>query len=111
MLKAVTRDSIRAALQSGQWAMTHHARERAGQRCISDAELVPALINGELLEVRPKYPGGPRGLVLGYTDDGRPVHVSCTFDPGGDLVIVTAYVPEPPYWLDERTRGLKEPPK
>ena len=85
--------------------MTHHARERAGRRRIDDEDLVAALAKGEILESYPKDPRGPSALALGHTQDGRPIHAVCALDPGGTLIIVTVYEPEPPHWLDERTRG------
>lgn len=88
--------------------MTRHARERAGKRFIGDEELVCALATGEVLEDYPDDPRGPSALVLGYTVHREPLHAVCAFDPGGTLLIITVYKPEPPKWVDERTRALKE---
>lgn len=84
--------------------MTAHARARAGQRRIRDEELVCALANGEILENYPNDPRGPSALILGYTEDGRPLHAVCAFDPSGTLLIVTVYEPKPPKWVNEKTR-------
>lgn len=84
--------------------MTAHARTRAGQRKIKDEEVVGALVSGEILEDYPDDPRGPSALILGYTEDGRPLHAVCAFDPSGTLLIITVYEPAPPKWADERTR-------
>ena len=104
-MASITAEKIREAIDAGQWAMTHHARERAGRRRISDEELVDALAQGVVLESYPDDPRGPSALALGRTDDDRFIHAVCALDTGGILLIVTVYEPEPPNWLDERTRG------
>lgn len=103
----VTVAAIRAAVSSDRWALTQHAREQAGKRFIGDEALVGAVAAGEILEDYAADPRGPSALVLGYTDDGRPVHAVCAFDPGGTLLVITAYVPQTPRWQDERTRAAK----
>ncbi|MGH2457771.1 MAG: DUF4258 domain-containing protein [Chloroflexota bacterium] len=102
--QSVTLAAIRNAVATNCWALTRHARERAGKRRILDEALVRALVEGEILEDYPADPRGPSALVLGHTDDGRSVHAVCAFDPTGTLLVITVYVPEPPHWLDERTR-------
>ena len=49
-------------------------------------------------------------MVLGRAPDGTPLHAVCACDPTGTLVVITAYVPERPHWLDERTRGPAQSP-
>ncbi len=87
--------------------MTRHARERAGKRYISTQPLVRALAHGDILEEYASDQRGPSALLLGHSDDGRPLHAVCAFDPGGILVIITVYEPQFPEWLDERTRSPK----
>ncbi|MDH7579120.1 MAG: DUF4258 domain-containing protein [Bacillota bacterium] len=96
------------AVAAGRWALTQHARKRAGQRCIGDEALMRVLANGEILEDYPEDPRGPSFLVLGYADDGRPIHAVCAFDPGGTLLVITVYEPVPPKWINERTRGPRK---
>jgi hypothetical protein len=104
-MSKVTAEHIREAIRTSRWAMTQHARERAGRRRIGDSDLVVALAEGEVLESYPDDPRGPSALALGHTEDGRAVHAVCAIDLSGTLLIVTMYEPEPPHWLDERTRG------
>ena len=103
----VTILAIRVAVSQDRWALTRHARERAGRRRISDEQLVHALAGGEILEDYPNDARGPSALILGRSDDGRAVHAVCAFDPTGTLLVITAYLPEPPRWLDERTRNSR----
>jgi len=99
---------IQDAVQNGAWALSVHARERAGKRRIGDEELIHILANGEILEDYVDDPRGPSALVLGQTNNARALHAVCAFDPGGTLVVITVYEPEPPKWLDERTRNPGE---
>ena len=103
-LPPITTEAIRAAILAGRWAMTRHARERAGSRHIGDGAVALAVARGEVLEEYTDEPRGASALVLGYTGEGRPLHAVCAFDPSGTLLIVTVYEPGPPRWLDERTR-------
>ena len=66
----MTLDQIRAAVASGSWALTRHARERAGKRYISDESLVHILAQGEILEDYPDDPRSPSSLVLGEDEGG-----------------------------------------
>ncbi len=100
--------AIRAAALAGRWALTRHARERIGRRRIADEQFVQALVGGEVIEDYATVPRGPGALVLGRASDGTPLHAVFALDPSGTLLVITAYVPESPYWLDERTRGPRQ---
>jgi hypothetical protein len=62
------------------------------------------MLEGEILEDYPGDPRGPSCLVLCRLPDESFVHVICGMGTDGWLVIITAYKPEEPKWLDERTR-------
>jgi len=49
---------IREKILSGNWAMSKHARVRAGQRKVKDTEVVMAIANGEIIEVTRRMSGG-----------------------------------------------------
>ncbi|MGQ9627726.1 MAG: DUF4258 domain-containing protein [Anaerolineae bacterium] len=63
-----------------------------------------ALLSGEILEDYPQDPRGHSCLVLGYGEQGYPIHVVCGRTPSGTIRIITVYVPSFPKWLDPRTR-------
>ncbi|GAB6179441.1 hypothetical protein JCM14036_07600 [Desulfotomaculum defluvii] len=81
---------------------------RAGQRCVRDFDLVIAIAHGEVLEDYQEDQRGHSCLVLGYTSGGKPLHEVCGSDPSGTSVIITVYFPEPPKWVDPKTRGKVE---
>lgn len=103
--QSVTMEAVQQAVAAGLWAMTSHAHTQAGQRHVDSLDLVGALAGGEMLEGYPLDPRGPSALVLGYTAGRRPLHAVCAFDPGGALLVITVYEPQPPRWLHARTRA------
>ena len=105
----LTIEAVRSAILDDRWLMTRHARERAGKRCIGDEDLVKALSEGEILEDYPDDPRGHSFLMLGYTNEGRPLHAVCALDMRGrNLLVITVYEPSPPKWIEERTRSGRE---
>ncbi|QGP91586.1 hypothetical protein MGLY_09220 [Neomoorella glycerini] len=96
---------IQETIIKGNWVMSCHARQRTGQRCISATDMIVALLTGEILEDYPEDPRGPSCLVLGHIPDGRSIHIVCSLDNDGTLIIITVYIPEPPKWINERSRG------
>lgn len=97
---------VLAACKLSKVSITGHARNRLGQRMIVAADLIEAMAEEcEVIEVYPDPPHGPAGLVLTRTRRGQWLHAVCAYDEMRILVIVTAYEPEMPYWVDERTRA------
>jgi hypothetical protein len=76
----------------------------APQRMISTAEVRAVILHGSVIEDYPEDARGHSCLMLGYRENGRPVHVVCA--PKLDyLAVITAYVPSSKQWKsDWRTR-------
>jgi len=72
-------------------------------RGLTIAQVRAALLNGEILEEYPDTGRGESCLVLGLADE-QPIHIVCARF-GEKIVLVTVYVPEPPNFVDPRTRG------
>lgn len=98
-------ERIKECALSGNWYMSHHAREQAGKRHILMDYIVHALCEGELIEDYPADPISHKALILGHTPEEKSLHAVCAFDPMGSLIIITVYEPTPPKWINERTRG------
>ena len=93
-------DRVRAASAKRRLYLTHALRQMARpDRMISTHEVRTVVEHGELVE---DYPADPRGhscLILGFSDDERPIHVVCS--PKDEyLAIITAYVPNEQEWTD-----------
>jgi len=76
----------------------------APERMISTREVRAVIFHGVIIEDYPEDIRGHSCLMLGWGDEGRPVHVVCA--PKTDyLAIITAYLPSPERWEpDWRTR-------
>lgn len=92
----------------GKWRISYHALQRCDERDLNAADLVTSLAEGEILEDYPDDLRGHSCLVLCKFRDREFLHVVCGMDEDGYLVIITAYHPDEPKWIDERTRRRRE---
>lgn len=98
-------EQIRQLVDQGSWEFSLHALKQMDARGIRASAVLEALRTGEVLEDYPLDPRGASCLVLGHHAE-QALHVVCgTRDKGSKLVVITVYRPEPPRWIDERTRG------
>jgi len=97
---------IQARVSAGDYRFTLHAGDRATRRHISVKDIGDALQSqrAEVIENYPEDPRGPSCLIVGFTAEGRPLHVQCTYPP--NVAIVTAYEPNPEEWIDWRARKV-----
>jgi hypothetical protein len=69
---------------------------------IRDQEAYEASAECTIVEEYPDDRPYPSVLVLGRTNEGRPVHVVCAYAPEDDqLIVITVYEPDPNRWDDE----------
>jgi len=76
----------------------------APERMIATWEIRAVVSEGDIVEDYPEDMRGHSCLMLGYGENGRPIHVVCA--PKADyLAVITAYLPRPTRWNpDWRTR-------
>lgn len=81
-----------------------HASQRMIERDIKRNSVIKAILNGEIIEDYPEDFPFPSCLILGYSIDGKPLHVVCSI--GQDyLWIITVYHPDSNKWEpDLKTR-------
>jgi hypothetical protein len=97
-------DQIRAKILGGQFEFSKHAVDQSILRHISVQEIREAISEGQVIEDYPNDKYGPSCLVMGYTEEGRPLHILCNYPSRPLLKIVTVYEPEEGLWLDWRVR-------
>jgi hypothetical protein len=69
-------------------------------RMITTTEIRRVLESGEMIEDYPEDARGHSCLILGHSDDRRPIHIVCS--PKDDyLAIITAYLPIEDEWSDD----------
>jgi hypothetical protein len=86
-------EMLRAAAAQGRIQWHQHALERFLERGISRAEVVSAIMHGEVIEIYPTDRPYPGCLMLSV--GAEPVHVVAAADPGARIChVITAYRPD-----------------
>lgn len=101
--------AVRWAFREDHFVLRFHAHVEMLTEGLRTSDLRHAGSGCELLEEYPERPEGHTKLILGSSQDGRPIHLVLNVerfeqDPAEPLAVVTVYEPESPEWLDERTR-------
>lgn len=99
-------DDIRAKIATRQYEYSKHAMDQSIIRGIRVTELEEAISSNrsEVIEDYPEDKYGPSCLILGFTANGRPLHVQCSYPSRPRARIVTVYEPDPNLWTDLRVR-------
>lgn len=93
-------DHIRAAAQSGDLELTHHATEKMAERDILMKEIRQATMSGRIIERYEEQGASPCCLMMGITDTGRPLHVVFC-DKRTFISVITVYQPDPDRWNED----------
>jgi len=81
----------------------HGDQERQNDN-LTIIEVESATLSGRVLENYPDTGRGESCLVVGFAQDGKPLHV--VFGKGGpSLVVITVYIPAPPKFKNPYERG------
>lgn len=97
-------EDIRAQLSLGQFEFSRHAFKRVVERNISEQEIRDAGHNAAIIEDYPDDKYAPSCLLLGFSANGRPLHIQVSYVESEQLKIVTMYEPDPREWYDHRRR-------
>ena len=97
-------EEIRAKIAAGRFEFSKHAVDQSLIRRISVQELREAIANGEIMEDYSQDKYGPSSLILGFTEEGRPLHIQCSYPSRPLVKIITLYQPERSLWIDFRVR-------
>jgi hypothetical protein len=97
-------DEIGKKLHTGQFEFTRHAFRRAIERNISAAGIMECGKRTRIVEkyLDDKY--APSCLLLGFTDEERPLHIQISLADTDLVKIITIYEPEEDEWIDYLTR-------
>ena len=101
----ITPDFIRAEIERQNYEISLHADDERLADGLTVAQLELALSDCKILEDYPDDPRGESCLALGFTSDGKPVHIVCGKNPAGRLILITVYIPSMPKWRDPYTRN------
>ncbi len=97
-------EEIRRKIAAGAFEFSQHAVDQSILRRISVAELRETIAVGEIIEDYPNDKYGPSCLIFGFTAQGRPLHVQCSYSTRPLIKVVTLYKPDPALWIDFKRR-------
>lgn len=101
-------EQIAGKIEFKQYEFSEHALDQSIIRDISVAEIEQALLeNALIIEDYPNDKYGPSCLILGYTDNNRPLHIQCSYASRPLIKIITLYQPDSERWIDYKIRKLK----
>ena len=102
---SITSGFIRAEIEKQSYEISLHADDERIAEGLTVIQLEVTLSHCEIIEEYPDDPRGESCLALGFTPEGRAVHVVCGKNPSGHLILITVYVPTMPKWRDPHTRN------
>jgi len=97
-------EDIGRNLSAGRYELSRHALQRIVERNISQAEIEEAGRTLELIEDYPEDKYAPSFLVLGFTENHRPLHLQVCYTDPDMLKVITVYEPSAGQWIDNRIR-------
>ncbi|MCC3406928.1 MAG: DUF4258 domain-containing protein [Microcoleus sp. PH2017_10_PVI_O_A] len=99
-----TIEEIRQQLQSGELEVSVHALRRMVERNISEIEIRQVGENAIIIEDYPDDKYSPSCLVLGFTTEGKVLHVQVSRKESDSLKIITLYEPDANQWINYSQR-------
>lgn len=99
-------EAIREKVLASAFEFSQHAVDQTILRRISVQEIREAIGTGKVIEDYPEDKYGPSCLVLGFTTNGKAIHVQCSYPSRPLVKIITVYEPDPNEWIGyEQRRG------
>ena len=96
---------ILSAIRSDKSEPSLHARREAQADGLTIPEVRRATLRGEIIEDYPNDFPHPSCLILGYLDNGDPVHAVWAYNRRSEeAILVTVYLPNPELWILWRFR-------
>jgi hypothetical protein len=100
-------ETIREKIGRGRYIISFTHTEKLRQRRIKAQDIEEAVKIGTIIEEYPDDPRGASCLILGVAGE-RPLHVLCGRLDAEEILIITAYEPDPVEWEDDwKTRKAR----
>jgi hypothetical protein len=91
-------EAIREKIRNGRYIVSFTHTEKIRLRKIEAEEIEEAIWEGTIIEPYPDDPRGASCLILGFTGQGRPLHVVCGRLEENEVLVITAYEPDLKEW-------------
>ena len=103
-------EQIQALVNAGQYIIRNHATQHMFAEGFTVSDTIEA-IKGKIRMLE-RYSAVARCLVIGYFHLGDavriPLHIVVEHSSPDEIEIVTAYIPQKPWWLTPWQRGRKK---
>ncbi|OGQ75637.1 MAG: hypothetical protein A3G40_11410 [Deltaproteobacteria bacterium RIFCSPLOWO2_12_FULL_57_22] len=93
-------EAIQAKTTKGSYVVSFTHTEKLRQRRVKAEDIERAIQEGSIIEEYPDDPRGPSCLIFGFSRT-RPLHVLCGRLEEPEILIITAYEPDPVEWEDD----------
>lgn len=100
--------AIRNKIKEGRYIISFSHTDKMRLRKIEAEEIEEAIFNGMIIEPYPDDPRGPSCLIMGFSNQNRPLHVLCGKIEDNEILIITAYEPDPNEWETDWVRRKRE---
>jgi len=97
---------IISKIKDNSYVLSEHADNERMNDNLMISEIEESITNGSVLESYPDDKRGSSCLVVGFTKEGKPLHIVCG-KSDGLLVIITVYIPTPPKFKNPYQRSKK----
>lgn len=95
---------IQQSVRDNNYLYSRHGDRERQNDGLTLYEVETALLKGRILENHEDTGRGESCLIVGFTEEGKPVHVVCG-RIGVRMVAVTVYIPMPPKFKTPYERG------
>jgi len=102
----MTRDWIVSKVRGDSYLFSKHADDKWLDDNLIISEIEEAILNGSILESYPNDKRGNSCLIVGFTQNGKPIHIVCG-KSADVLIIITVYIPTPPKFITPYKRSEK----
>jgi hypothetical protein len=100
-------ETIRRQLSEGEFEFSRHAFKRAVERNIRELEIRQSGAYAEIIEDYPDDKYSPSCLLLGFTTEGRPIHLQVSYVDSELVKIITLYEPDVGEWINFAQRRVR----
>lgn len=100
-------DALKAKVSAGKYSIAFTHTDKLRRRRIGTRHIEEAIRRGIVIEDYPNDPRGASCLLLGVVNQ-RPLHVVCGRLDADEILIITAYEPDPREWENDwKTRKAR----
>ena len=94
--------ALKEKMRQGRYIISFTHTEKLRRRRIKANDIEQAMETGTIIEDYPEDQRGPSCLVLGFVGR-RPLHIVCGQANVDEVLIITAYEPDPAEWESDWT--------